>query len=73
MKSINYSSIMKKLFRFEIIYQKVNAFSYENRKMIYTNYQISFSETLKQAEQQAIERFELERYGDKLVSIRCIN
>jgi hypothetical protein len=64
---------MKKIFRFEIIYQKGNPLSYENRKTLYINYQISFSETINEAEQYAIKCFELERYGDKLVSIRCVN
>jgi hypothetical protein len=63
---------MKKLFRFEIIYQKVNSLSYE-KKTLYTNYQSSFSETINQAEKHAIKCFELQRLGDKLVSIRCIN
>ena len=64
---------MKKLFRFEIIYQKVNSLSYEKKKTLYTNYQSSYSETIKQAEKHAIKCFELQRLGDKLVSIRCIN
>jgi hypothetical protein len=63
---------MKKLFRFEIIYQKVNSLSYE-KKTLYTNYQSSYSETIQQAEKHAIKCFELQRLGDKLVSIRCIN
>ncbi len=64
---------MKKLFRFEIIYQKVNSLSYEKKKTLYTNYQSSFSETIQQAEKHAIKSFELQRLGDKLVSIRCID
>jgi hypothetical protein len=64
---------MKKWFRFEIIYQKVNPFSFEKKSTLYTNYQSAFSETIKQAEEHAIKCFELERFGDKLVSIRCIN
>ena len=64
---------MKKLFRFEIIYQKVNPFSCEKKKTLFTNYQSSFAETIQQAEKHAIKCFELQRLGDKLVSIRCIN
>ena len=43
------------------------------KKTLYTNYQSSFAETIQQAEKQAIKCFELQRLGDKLVSIRCIN
>jgi len=64
---------MKKWFRFEIIYKKVNPFSYEIKNKLYSNYQSSFSENLKDAEQHAINLFKVERLGDKLVSIRCIN
>jgi hypothetical protein len=64
---------MKKWFRFEIIYQKVNPFSFEKKPKLYTNYQSAFSETIKDAEEHAKKFFETERFGDKLVSIRCIN
>jgi hypothetical protein len=64
---------MKKWFRFEIIYQKVNPFSYEKKSTLFTNYQSSFSETIKQAEEHAMKCFDVERFGDKIVSIRCIN
>jgi hypothetical protein len=63
----------KTWFRFEIIYQKVNPLSFEKKLKLYTNYQSGFAETIKQAEEHAIKCFELERFGDKIVSIRCIN
>jgi hypothetical protein len=63
---------MKKWFRFEIIYQKVNPLSFEKKTTLYTNYQSSFSETIKQAEEHAIKCFEVERFGDKIISIRNI-
>jgi hypothetical protein len=63
---------MKKWFNFEIIYQKVNPFSFEKKSKLYTNYQSAFKETIKQAEEHAIKCFELERLGDKIVSIRNI-
>ena len=62
----------KKWFKFEIIYQKVNPLSFEKKSKLYTNYQSSFAEKLKDAEEQAIKFFELERYGDKLFSIRNV-
>ena len=64
---------MKRWYRFEIIYQKVNPFSYEKKPTLFTNYQSSFSETIKQAEEHAMKCFDVERFGDKIVSIRCIN
>ena len=64
---------MKKWYRFEIIYQKVNPFSFEVKQKLYTNFQSSLSYTLEEAENKAIKIFEKERLGDKLVSIRCIN
>jgi hypothetical protein len=63
----------KTWFKFEIIYQKINPLSFEKKSKLYTNYQSSFAEKLKDAEEQAIKFFELERFGDKLVSIRCVN
>ena len=63
----------KTWFKFEIIYIKVNPLSFEKKSKLYTNYQSSFAEKLKDAEEQAIKFFELERYGDKMISIRCIN
>lgn len=62
----------KTWFKFEIIYQKVNPLNFEKKSKLYTNYQSSFAEKLKDAEEQAIKFFELERFGDKLVSIRNI-
>ena len=62
----------KTWFKFEIIYQKVNPLSFEKKSKLYTNYQTAFAEKLKDAEEQAIKFFELERFGDKLVSIRNI-
>lgn len=64
---------MKKWYRFEIEYQLVNPFSYEVKSKIYTNYQTVYMECIEKAKEHAIKRFELERLGDKLVSIRCIN
>jgi hypothetical protein len=64
---------MKKWFRFEIIYQKVNPFSFEKKSTLYTNYQSAFVETIEEAEKHAIRCFELERLGDKIISIKCIN
>jgi hypothetical protein len=63
---------MKKWFRFEIEYQIVNPFSTEKKTKIYTNYQSAYSETLKEAEKHAMKCFEVERFGDKLLSIRNI-
>ena len=64
---------MKEWFRFEIIYQKVNPYSLEKKSKLHTNYQSVLSENLKDAKEHAIKCFELERFGDKMVSIRCIN
>jgi hypothetical protein len=63
---------MKKWFRFEIEYQVVNPFSYEKKTKINTNYQSAYAESLKEAEKHAIKCFEVERFGDKLLSIRNI-
>ena len=62
----------KNWFKFEIIYQKVNPLSFEKKSKLYTNYQSAFMETIKQAEEHAIKCFEVERFGDKLVSIRNV-
>jgi hypothetical protein len=64
---------MKRWFRFEIIYQKVNPFSFEKKTKLYSNYQSVFSENIKDAEQQAVKFFCVEKTIDKLISIRCIN
>jgi hypothetical protein len=64
---------MKQWYRFEIIYQKVNPFSFETKKKLYSNYQSAFCENIKDAEQHAINLFKIERIGDKMISIRCIN
>ena len=63
----------KKWFNFEIIYQKVNPLSFEKKSKLYTNYQSVFAENLKDAEEQAINFFQLERFGDKILSVRYIN
>lgn len=63
---------MKRWYKFEIIYQKVNPFSFQKKQILYTNYQSAFMETIQQAEEHAIKCFEVERYGDKIVSIRNI-
>ena len=64
---------MKKWFRFEIEYRVVNPFSYEKKSKIYTNHQSAYAETLNEAEEKAIKFFEIERLGDKLLSIRNIS
>jgi hypothetical protein len=64
---------MKKWYRFEILYKKVNPFSFEKKSKIYTNLQIAYSDNLIDAQQNAIKSFEVERFGDKLISIRCIS
>lgn len=64
---------MKKWYRFEIVYQKVNPFSNEKKNKLYTSFQSAFSESIEEAEKQAIKRFQLERLGDKLISVSCIN
>lgn len=64
---------MKKWFRFEIEYRVVNPFSYEKKSKIYTNHQSAYAETLKEAEKHAMKCFEVERFGDKLLSIRNIS
>ncbi len=63
---------MKKWYRFEIEYQLVNPFSYEVKSKIYTNYQTVYMESVEQAKEHAIKRFELERLGDKMIGIRLI-
>jgi hypothetical protein len=64
---------MKKWFRFEIEYRVVNMFSADIRNLkIHTNYQTAYSESLEEAEKHAIKCFEVERFGDKLISIRNI-
>lgn len=63
---------MKKWFRFEIEYKVVNPFSADVKLKIHTNYQSAYADTLKEAEKQAIKCFEVERFGDKLLSIRNI-
>lgn len=63
---------MKKWFKFEIEYQVVNPFSHEKKSKIYTNYQSAYAETLNEAEDKAIKFFEIERFGDKMLSIRNI-
>ena len=47
----------KNWFKFEIIYQKVNPLSFEKKSKLYTNYQSSFSETIKQAKEHPIKCF----------------
>jgi hypothetical protein len=64
---------MKKWYRFEIEYRVVNMFSADIRNLkIHTNYQTAYSETLEKAQEHAIKCFEVERFGDKLLSIRNI-
>jgi hypothetical protein len=63
---------MKKWFKFEIEYQIVNPFASDKKVKIHTNHQTAYSETLKDAEEHAVKCFEVERFGDKLLSIRNI-
>ena len=64
---------MKKWYRFEIEYRVVNMFSADIRNFkIHTNYQTAYSESLEEAEEHAKKCFEVERFGDKLLSIRNI-
>jgi DNA-directed RNA polymerase subunit L len=63
---------MKKWFKFEIEYQIVNPFSTDTKLKIHTNYQSAYAETLEKAQEHAIKCFEVERFGDKLLSIRNI-
>ena len=63
---------MKKWFRFEIEYVIVNPFTSDKKSKIYTNYQTAYSDTLKNAQEHAVKCFEVERFGDKLLSIRNI-
>ena len=64
---------MKKWFRFEIEYQIVNPLSTDIKLKIYTNYQTAYAETIEKAEEHAIRCFEVERFGDKILSVRYIN
>lgn len=64
---------MKKWFRFEIEYRVVNMFSADVKLKIHTNYQSAYAETLEKAQEHAIKCFEVERFGDKLLSIRNIS
>ena len=63
----------KKWYKFEIVYKKQNTLNFENKKKLFINYQSTYMENYIKAEEQAINLFEIERFGDKLVSIRCIN
>lgn len=63
---------MKKWFKFEIEYQTVNPFSTDTKLKIHTNYQSAYSETLENAQEHAVKCFEVERFGDRLLSIRNI-
>ena len=63
---------MKKWFRFEIEYQIVNPFSTDIKLKIYTTYQTAYAETIEKAEEHAIKCFEVERFGDKILSVRNI-
>lgn len=64
---------MKKWYRFEIEYQKVNPFSTEKKGKIYTSYQIAYCDNQKDAEEHAKKCFEAEHFGDKIISIRNIS
>lgn len=63
---------MKKWFRFEIEYKIVNPFSTDTKLKIYTTYQNAYAETIEKAEEYAIKCFEVERFGDKILSVRNI-
>jgi hypothetical protein len=64
---------MKKWFRFEILYKKSNPFSFESKSKIYTNWQIAYCEDIHEAKEKAINSFNLERFGDDIISIRHID
>ena len=63
----------KKWYKFEIVYKKQNTLNFENKKKLFINYQSTYMENYIKAEEQAIKLFEIERFGDKLISIQlCI-
>lgn len=64
---------MKKWYRFEVLYQKINPLSFQKRNKILSSYQSSYSANEIEAEEHAKKRFECEHFGDKLISIRLIN
>lgn len=64
---------MKKWYRFEVLYQKVNPLSFEKKNKILSSYQSAYKTNRKEAEEHAIKCFELEHLGDKLISITLIN
>jgi|688.fasta_scaffold43194_14 hypothetical protein len=64
---------MKKWFRFEVLYQKVNPLSFEKKNKILSSYQSAYKSNQKEAEEHAIKCFECEHLGDKLISITLIS
>lgn len=63
----------KKWYKFEIVYKKQNTLNFENKKKLFINYQSTYMENYIKAEEQAINLFEIERFGDKLISIQLCN
>jgi hypothetical protein len=64
---------MKKWYRFEVLYQKINPLSFEKINKILSSYQSAYTTNEIEAEEQAKKCFECEHFGDKLISIRLLN